>query len=413
MSNARMQYLFQHLRSCALACLVLPAIAMATPAAAPVEPAAAASGTVRFADAARDSGWLDFEFFREQRIFLPARVNGRDTVVLLDSGAEMSVLDGAFAASLGLDGTHDAVAKGTGGTQAASFLPGIDVELGGMRLAGISAAAIDLAEVSAMIGHTLPVVLGNEVFNETTIEIDFQRRRIRFHDPAAFHAPEGFRPLRVVKGPAGIRRIDATIEGAGPLPFDFDLGNGSPLLVSAGHWQQAGWLEGRRVAGAFGGAIGGMREQQVTRVRTLELAGFRFTDVPALLVPPEVSALESEPAAGNLGLAVFTRFHLVVDYPRDRLLLAPAAGMAEPFAHDRSGLFTTREGDALTVVYVVPGTAAEHAGWRAGERIVAIDGVPVAELADAGAWRLGKAGRTVSLATSEGYVRQLTLADYF
>src|SRR5690606_23076221 len=128
----------------------LPAIAMATPPTAPGEPEAAASGTVRFADAARDSGWLDFEFFREQRIFLPARVNGRDTVVLLDSGAEMSVLDSAFAASLGLDGARDAVAKGTGGTQAASFLPGIDVEVGGMRLVGISAAAIDLADVSAM-----------------------------------------------------------------------------------------------------------------------------------------------------------------------------------------------------------------------------------------------------------------------
>src|SRR5690606_29247862 len=111
--------------------------------------------------------------------------------------------------------------------------------------------------------------------------------------------------LAVLDGPSGIRRVEAHLEGEGPLPFDFDLGNGSPLLLSAGHWQQDGWLRGRRVAGAFGGAIGGMREQQVTRVRSLELAGFELRDLPATLVPPEVSALEPEPAAGNLGLPVF------------------------------------------------------------------------------------------------------------
>lgn len=410
-----MPYAPKALLSWLIVCLLPCAPAVAAPASAPATqaPGADAPAVVHFVDGAHDSGWLGFEFFRDQRIFLPARVNGRDTVLLLDSGAEMSVLDSAFAASLGLAGTRDVVAKGTGGTQEASFLPAVDVELGSLRLQGIAAAAIDLSEVSAAIGHPLPLVLGNEVFRQTTIEIDFQGRRIRFLDADGFQAPEGFRSLAVLDGPSGIRRVEAHLEGEGPLPFDFDLGNGSPLLLSAGHWQQDGWLRGRRVAGAFGGAIGGMREQQVTRVRSLELAGFELRDLPATLVPPEVSALEPEPAAGNLGLPVFTRFRLVVDYPRDRLLLAPAEGMRAPFAHDRSGLFTRREGGVLEVVYVVPGSPAAQAGWRAGERIVAIDGTPVAELADAGAWRLGEPGRTVSLATDDGRLRQLALADYF
>lgn len=394
-----------------LAFLALPpsVAAIAADAPAPTE----APGSVSFVDAQRGSGWLDFEFFRGQRIFIPARVNGHDTVVLLDSGAESSVLDSAFAASIGLDAVGHATAVGTGGTQDASFLPDIDVELGGMRLDGIAAAAIDLSAVAASVGHPLPVVLGNEVFAGTTIEIDFRNRRIAFHDPASYRAPEDARALAVVDGPSGIRRIEATIEGEGPMSFDFDLGNGNPLLLSAGHWQREGWLPARRSAGAYGGAIGGMREQRVTRVRTLDIAGFRFHDVPALLVPAEVSALERDAASGNLGLPLFTRFRLVVDYPRDRLLLSPAEGIDAPFVHDRSGLYTVKQADALKVAYVVPGTPAERAGWRAGDEIVAIDGIAVPALADPGAWRLGDAGSTVGLRLRDGTTRALVLTDYF
>ncbi|WP_374473922.1 aspartyl protease family protein [Arenimonas sp.] len=396
----------------ALACLLLCTAAMAASPAATDEPEVPAAGTVRFADGRRNSGWLDFEFFREQRIFLPARVNGRDTMLLLDSGAEMSVLDSAFAESLGLARTRNVTAKGTGGTQDASFLPALNVEIGNLRLDGVAAAAVDLSGVSAMVGHALPVVLGNEVFAQATIEIDFAQRRIRFHDPASFRPPAGFRSLAATHGPEGIRRIPATLEGEGPLSFDFDLGNGSPVLVSAGHWRREGWLVGRRTAGAFGGGIGGMQEQRVTRVKSLELAGFRLRDLPATLLPAEVSNPGTSPAAGNLGLPVFRRFHLVVDYPRDRLLLRPAEDAARPFMHDRSGLYVLREDGALKVAYVVPESAAAQAGWQAGDLIETVNGTPVRALADPGAWRLGQAGTTVRLGMRDGSTRALVLADY-
>lgn len=368
---------------------------------------------VRFADGTRGSGWLTFEFFRDQRIFIPARVNGHDTIVLLDSGAETSVLDAAFARSIGLTGAGQVTALGTGGTQDASFLRDIDVELGDLRLEGITAVAIDFAQVSAALGHALPVVLGKEILNETVVEVDFRERRIAFHEPDGFQAPDGFRSLPVVTGASGIRQVEIGIEGGAPAQVDFDLGNGSPLLLFPSHWQREGWLADRRVAGAYGGAVGGMREQQVTRVRLLNLAGFEFRDVPTTLTPPGLSAVDSRRSAGNLGLPVLTRFHLIIDYPRDRLLLSPSADLGAPFAHDRSGLVTLRDGDVLKVAYVVPGSAAANVGWQVGDTITAVDGIAIADLDDPIAWRGGTAGTSVLLTLHDGSTRTVDLADYF
>jgi hypothetical protein len=55
-----------------------------------------------FKDGASSTAWIPFEFFGENRIFFPAKINGHDTIVLLDSGAETSIIDPAYAAKIGL-----------------------------------------------------------------------------------------------------------------------------------------------------------------------------------------------------------------------------------------------------------------------------------------------------------------------
>lgn len=386
-------------------------------AAAPaLEPAAlarpGAESRVAFAPGAAGSGWIDFDFFGRTRIFIPARVDGHDTVVLLDSGAEATVLDAAFAASIGLEGSGEVTALGTGGTQQARFLPDLDIELGALRLGGVTGVAIDLADTAAALGHPLPVILGKEIFNETVVEIDFVGRRIAFHDPARFVAPDGFASVPVLTGPAGVREVEVRVEDDAPIRTVFDLGNGGPLVLFPAYWQREGWLLGRRTTRSLGGAVGGLREQSVARVRTLGLGPFALADLPTSLSPGGGTALEGTRTLGNVGLPVFARFHLIVDFPHDRLLLAPNARFDDPFPYNRSGLGVVREADALRVVFVAPGSPAAGA-WRVDERIVAVDGQPVERMEDPMAWRERAAGTRVMLTLDDGSTRTLQLADYF
>lgn len=71
------------------------------------------------------------------------------------------------------------------------------------------------------------------------------------------------------------------------------------------------------------------------------------------------------------------RFTVAFDYFAKRMYLAPNADFAKPDDFDRSGLFLLGDGDALLVADVAPSSAAERAGLKAKDRLVAIDGKPV------------------------------------
>jgi C-terminal processing protease CtpA/Prc len=72
-------------------------------------------------------------------------------------------------------------------------------------------------------------------------------------------------------------------------------------------------------------------------------------------------------------------------------------------------------GDQLEVVFVAPGSPAARGGWRAGQRIRAIDGHAIRPdyAATQQQWLYGPAGAKVVLTDSKGAHRSLTLAEYY
>ena len=81
----------------------------------------------------------------------------------------------------------------------------------------------------------------------------------------------------------------------------------------------------------------------------------------------------------NLGGNVLRRFKVIVDYPRQRVILEPNARLHDPFPADASGLVLTATGDdfkTFIVHGVVPKSPADEAGFREEDVITAIDGEP-------------------------------------
>lgn len=373
--------------------------------------------TVSFRDGKASTGPIPFVLYDDNRVFFPASVNGHETEALLDSGAELTTLDRAFAATLGLADGPTVAAQGTGGHATASLASGVTIEVGDLVLSGLTVAVIDLGEIGKRLGRPLPLVLGKEVFNGAVVDLDFPARTIEFHHPAGFRPPTGAIPVPLGRA-TGFRTVLVSIEGRAPIPVEFDLGNGTPLLVFPAYAEAERLLEGRRVAGVMSGAVGGMREASATTLRFVEVAGVRFHDVPATIPRPGVQAVDREKSLGNLGLPILARFRLLTDYSRDRLLLiANPEALGRPFTRDRLGLLFVPPPpeDVFVVQFVAGGSPAESAGFRAGDRIVAIDDRPAAS------WRggplralsRGVAGTPVAFTLSDGSTRRLVLADYY
>lgn len=369
-----------------------------------------------FADSVSSTGGIDFDFFAGNRIYIPATVNGAPVHVLLDSGAEATVVDTRFAEKLGLKPVGSLPAEGTGGSSTAAIATGVDIAIGSVTLNDLTVAIIDLAEIEKRIGRPMPVILGKEAFNQLAVDVDFQARKIAFHDPARLVPPAGAVAVPVTEI-GGLRAVEASIEGGPPMLFDFDIGNGSPLLLFSAYWQPRKLDQTRPSSKLMSGAIGGVREQSQITIKSLTFGGVEFRDIPTVLSAPGAAAVDSDRTFGNIGLPIISRFRLITDYPRDKLYLVPQAdAAAKPFPKDRSGLQIVAQPDRLKVAYVAPGSPAEKAGWTAGEEIVAVDGRAIgADYAgsDLSKWRSGDAGRTVELTLADGTKRKLTLATYF
>ncbi len=251
------------------------------------------------------------------RIFLPVEVQGIATEALLDSGAEMTLLDTAFAASASLSPFGAEEARGTGaGTQSVQFAEGVTLKAAGKTLQDRMVAILDLTDISQrVVGAPLTVVLGREFFDAGIYAIDIEAAQIAEIGPEAVPVSD---PLPLTDA-HGIKQLSASVNGVAVLA-DFDLGNGNEVLLSRSFAERAGLLAPENILGTkMGGGIGGDVERTLVRIETLEIGGLTLKDVTAAVSP------QADGADANVGVSVLRNFRIVVDYAGNRIWLEPHA----------------------------------------------------------------------------------------
>lgn len=253
------------------------------------------------------------ELFND-RLFLPATVNGERTVALLDSGAEMTVLDDDFARRLGLATEGSAVGRGTGAqTVEATFAEHLRIEAAGVSLEQ-RAAVIELGEVSQrLVGRDVELILGREIFDHARLRIDIEGGTI---DTGA---EPGQAAVRLpMTNRRGVPTVPVTVEGHAPVHADFDLGNGSGVVVGRAYAERIGLTAPERVVGRrSAGGIGGAVERDQVVLRSLVVGGREFRDVPAGIDSNENAA------DVNIGTSILRHFIVTTDFARDSVWLEP------------------------------------------------------------------------------------------
>jgi predicted aspartyl protease len=370
-----------------------------------------------FSDDAQLTDWMPMKLFRGSYIWIQGSVNGTDTDMLLDSGAGMTVLDKSFAASLGVATSGEVVARGTVGESSASFAGGLTIGVGAFVLRDLHAAVLDLSGVAAKLGRPLPVILGKEAFHSVVVDVDYPGQRIRFIEPAAFRYEGPGHRLRVFPAEDGHTQIEISIEGLPPVQVGLDTGSGAALDLFGPYVNEHRLLEGRsRVSEALVGGVGGMATEKLISLKSVEIAGYSIRDVPSGIIQVETGAFATRRSAGNLGAGILKRFRVAFDYPHDCLWLEPNSDTESgPFVRNNSGLSLDRRNGVLEVVLVAPGSPAEAAGWKVGERIVSVNGSPVGGTFAEGIdlFSQGSEGTVVRLGMEDKSERRLTLGRYF
>lgn len=247
------------------------------------------------------------------RLFIPVALNGVETEALLDSGAEMTLVDTVFAVEAGLAAFGADEVKGTGaGTQSVAFAEGVNFAAAGRTLEGQVVAILDLTDISErVVGHPLTVIAGRELFDAGRFEVDISRRVMR--EVTRSETPRG--DLETLSDEDGIKQVGIVINGVA-VRADFDLGNGNEVLLSRAFAEQLHLLTPETIIGTKeGGGIGGPVELTLVRLARLEIAGLVLTDVTAAISP------SADGAKANVGVSVLRNFGLVIDFPENRIWL--------------------------------------------------------------------------------------------
>lgn len=253
---------------------------------------------------------------RGDRLFVQARVNGTAVEALLDSGAEMTLVDPRAAERLGLTLGDGETMHGTGAsTMQARMVPHVALEAAGVRVADATVAVLDLTDVSRrLLGRPVEVVLGREIFDAAPLLIDIRAgvvRRLGAREPRR----GVMLPLTEANGQ---KLMPVSIEGGAPVQADFDLGNGTGVLVGRAYARRAGLLDGRPVQTLDGGGLGGACKRERIVLKRLTLAGRTFTDVTADID-------DSDKASdANIGVGLLQHFRIAADFAGGRLWLDAA-----------------------------------------------------------------------------------------
>lgn len=362
-------------------------------------------GLAAWPAAAAAAAWIIFET-TDGGVVIPIRVNGVMSRGILDSGSSHVVVDTALARRAALQPQRrELTVEGWSNSARAS-----PAERVAFTIQGHTATLEALVMSFGATGPPEPVLIGRNFFSGERLEIDFAAGRLRVLPRSGTRVPRGF--IRVSR-PAGsgpperggaVGTIALTVEGR-EVEARLDLGSGSALHLSRPFVERWRLLEGRPVSAALSGDVGGLRTARLFTCREVGFGGATFRDVP-------VEVFEASTERAVIGRELIARFRILLDMARENLWVQPAAsGLAAPFQKDRAGLAMTRQDGRVTVVFVAPGSPAQAQGWRVGEVVTAIDGVP--PYARGRSWRFGPPGEVHRLTTADGAERRLVLADFY
>jgi predicted aspartyl protease len=323
-----------------------------------------------------------------RHVVLEATLNDHPGMrMILDTGAGGAVLDGERAAALGLEavGTHQSL--GAGGLEQGSTVHGVDVVLPGLSLLDQTMGTLPLGAIAAQSGAAIDGILGHSLLARCVVEIDYPRHCVSFFDPAGYtYAGSGVVVPLTFKGNLPYVKAAVVLPDGRRISgkFVIDTGASSNVLLSSESVERESVSTAvAKTVEVQARGVGGLRDLRLARLARLELGGSVLEQPVAGLQPAGVGRISAPGTVGNIGGGVLSRFKVIFDYSRRRMILEPGPEIGQPFEADMSGLGLVSippEYRRVTVMHLTDDSPALEAGVKLGDEIVTVNGTPVGEI---------------------------------
>ncbi|HKF22587.1 MAG TPA: aspartyl protease family protein [Candidatus Angelobacter sp.] len=324
-------------------------------------------------------------------IVFKVSVNGREPMAfILDTGADQEVIDEKRMAAFGLKTYAGTTTTGGGNSAPYNYSKDATFTLPGVTLSNQHVAVIDQTGLERALGVPFGGILGYDFISRFVIEIDYAKKLITLHDPKKFqYTGKGF--IVPVTFDNGIPFADGVISVAGktiPAYFVLDSGAAETMTLTS-PFVKAHDLANLAQTNATVNRPAGLEKQFFAQnnvrghIDRLQLGQMEVRSIPINMSVNTSGAYASENFSGTVGESIFSRYHVFLDYPHNRVILEPTPEVDKPFPERKTyGLSLLASGDDLhtyTVSAVRPDSAAAADGFQKGDVVSALDGQPASQ----------------------------------
>ena len=325
-----------------------------------------------------------------------ARINSTRAVLLIDTGAERSLLDREFAQRLGLRPVEIANIQRPDSVGQTELVLVTSLDIQSVHSSNIKMMTDDLAASSAALGVHIDGVLGSDILCNLEATLDYSAGSVTFGSISATHRGV---PIRLRK--IGNRYFVPLSSDGVSLTFLLDTGTNFSSLSSSG-WlrvsqNKKGWptIDGVRSSGTSASS-------KLVCIHRMSIGRASYEKLPMRIQPPTLAGIFANPdVSGLLGSDFLRRFVVSLDLANDYLYLTPDPNFKADqnrfstigiqFAKDPTGFFT--------IMAVWSPSPASEANFNVGDQIFSVNGLSAAEMSleDLSNQLHGEPGREIQL----------------
>lgn len=311
--------------------------------------------------------------FSQREMFVEVKLNGREYVMMLDTGAGITVIDQPAAEALHLPPGESMNVLGASGQGAASVTRLASLQISNIHLRDVQVAVTDLGLIRLVGGSRFGGILGFNVLNRFRITVDYHRRTLTL-DRSGSGLPPGW--AKQVSFMGATPMLEAEIEDIGKVPMLLDTGAAMSILPAEAAQQ---WQPLRSASLGLTLGVGGAGNvPRAARASSVKLAGETIRGVTLMFSSPAPKGapvqILSEAGFGLLGNNLLRHFRLTIDYPMRTVVFQR---MPRPAPLDDAatvGIVLDLTAEGVKVAGVTPLSSAWEAGIVRGDEVLAVDG---------------------------------------
>jgi hypothetical protein len=329
--------------------------------------------------------------WESSHIVFKVQVNGHEPIdFLLDTGADENVINTPQLAGFGLKTYGQTVATGGGGSAEYDYAAGATFTMPGVELRNQHVAVLDQTGLERALGIPLGGILGYDFISRFVVEIDYQKKLLTLHEPKTW-SYSGSGCVVPVTFDSGIPYANGLISvGAQNIPAYFVLDSGAQeTMTLTSPFVKANDLLKLAQTNSNVNRPAGLENQFFAQnnirghIDRLALGKLTQQSIPVNLSVNVKGAYASTNFSGTIGEGIFSRYHVFLDYARNRVIYEPTAETQSPFPERKTyGLSIIASGADLhtyTVTAVRSGSQAEKDGFKKADVISALNGKPATQ----------------------------------